>query len=212
MLALPTRNEVPIMGIPTILSMTTGIPFKTGGGIERCKAEIAKSTLPYVPEKSSCYFCPAMKPWELHNLTQEKLRRIVVIEARTEPRHIQGADERRDKIKAELETPMLPAGERMKLQKKLDKMGPYGTPVIEGLWRKPVKGMRGATPRPGSMTEYIRSEGLLPADEISTIRSNTPTTPLSADDLDSWQEWLNHVTDTDESSPCEGCEVTCTIK
>lgn len=28
--------------------------------------------------------------------------------------------------------------------------------TIEGLWRKPVKGMRGATPHPGSMTEYIR--------------------------------------------------------
>jgi len=27
--------------------------------------------------------------------------------------------------------------------------------TIDGLWRKPVKGMRGATPRPGSMTEFI---------------------------------------------------------
>ena len=28
---------------------------------------------------------------------------------------------------------------------------------IDGLWRKPVKGLRGATPRPGSMTEFIRA-------------------------------------------------------
>jgi hypothetical protein len=27
---------------------------------------------------------------------------------------------------------------------------------IDGLWRKPVKGTRGATPHPGSMTEFIR--------------------------------------------------------
>ncbi len=28
---------------------------------------------------------------------------------------------------------------------------------VEGLWRKAVKGSRGAVPRPGSMTEYIEA-------------------------------------------------------
>jgi hypothetical protein len=31
---------------------------------------------------------------------------------------------------------------------------PYLT-TIDGLWRKPVKGLRGGTPRPGSMSEFI---------------------------------------------------------
>lgn len=46
---------------------------------------------------------------------------------------------------------------------------------IDGLWRKPVKGMRGATPRPGDMTSFIRDEELLPVEEIDwIIRAATP--------------------------------------
>lgn len=40
---------------------------------------------------------------------------------------------------------------------------------VDGLWRKPVLGRRGATPRPGSMTAYIRDKALLPPDEIDAI-------------------------------------------
>lgn len=39
--------------------------------------------------------------------------------------------------------------------------------VVEGLWRSTVKGARGAEPRPGSMTAFIRKEGLLDAEAIS---------------------------------------------
>ena len=52
---------------------------------ERCKEEIAAVGLP-VPLKSSCFFCPAMKPDEIRALPAEKLRRIVVMEARAKPR------------------------------------------------------------------------------------------------------------------------------
>src|SRR5262249_21388167 len=52
---------------------------------ERCKEEIAKEGLP-VPPKSACFFCPASKPWEIRELPKEKLRRIVLMEARAEPR------------------------------------------------------------------------------------------------------------------------------
>lgn len=41
--------------------------------------------------------------------------------------------------------------------------------TAEGLWRKAVKGHRGAVPRPGDMTSFIRDEGLLPASEIEWI-------------------------------------------
>jgi hypothetical protein len=53
---------------------------------------------------------------------------------------------------------------------------------VDGLWRKPVKGKRGATPRPGRMTDYIRSEGLLPPDEIDEIIAAAPLA------LVRWQE------------------------
>jgi hypothetical protein len=53
---------------------------------------------------------------------------------------------------------------------------------MSGLWRKSVKGLRGATPKPGSMTEYIRQQGLLPADEIDAIAAS------AAEALVRWQE------------------------
>jgi hypothetical protein len=52
---------------------------------ERCKAEIAAAGLP-VPVKSACFFCPASKPDEIRVLPADKLRRIVLMEARAEPR------------------------------------------------------------------------------------------------------------------------------
>lgn len=53
---------------------------------------------------------------------------------------------------------------------------------IVGLWQNGVKGMRGATKRPGKITDYIRSEGLLPADEIDAIWNLAPAALLR------WQE------------------------
>lgn len=47
--------------------------------------------------------------------------------------------------------------------------------TTEGLWRSTIKGCRGATPKPGSMTKYIREKRLLPGDEIDDIWNNTPT-------------------------------------
>lgn len=45
---------------------------------------------------------------------------------------------------------------------------------VEGLWRSAVQGRGAATPRPGSMTEFIRQEGLLPPDEIDAITAEAP--------------------------------------
>lgn len=53
---------------------------------------------------------------------------------------------------------------------------------VDGLWRKPVKGVRGGTPRPGSMTQYIREQGLLPEVEIDLIWNEAPKALIS------WQE------------------------
>lgn len=139
---------------------------------ERCKQEIAAAGLP-VPPKSSCYFCTAMKPWEVDELTPDEHRRIVVIEARATQRHLDYA-----------EAKGWPRG--------------VGKPVIEGLWRKRVKGMRGATAKPGSMTEYIREQGLLPEREVAALIAATPTAPLRQKDfqqhgITNWQDWLNRL-------------------
>ena len=49
----------------------------------------------------------------------------------------------------------------------------------DGLWRRPVLGRRGATPRPGSITEFIRERGLLPAAEVDHIIATAPTELLA---------------------------------
>lgn len=51
----------------------------------------------------------------------------------------------------------------------------------EGLWRHSVKGMRGATARPGSMSQYIADKGLLPAEDIATVKALAPIATGSAD-------------------------------
>ena len=45
---------------------------------------------------------------------------------------------------------------------------------VDGLWRTAVKGARGAEPRPGSMTAFIRQEGLLDTEEIEAISEAAP--------------------------------------
>ncbi len=97
---------------------------------EECKRQVAAAGLP-VPHKSSCFFCPAIKPAEVDELPYDKLQRIVLMEARAKPR--------------------------------LDK--------VEGLWRKAVKGCRGAVAHPGSIAEYIAQKNLLPAAEIARLQT-----------------------------------------
>lgn len=84
----------------------------------RAIAEIQAAGVP-VPRKSSCVFCPAMKPWELAELVDEwpALADLIV----------------------EIEDTARP-----------------NLREVEGLWRKTVKGTRGAVPRPGSMGVFIR--------------------------------------------------------
>lgn len=45
---------------------------------------------------------------------------------------------------------------------------------VGGIWRNRVLGRRGATPHPASMTEYIRDERLLPAEQIDYIWNEVP--------------------------------------
>lgn len=136
---------------------------------EMCVEAVQRVGLP-VPPKSSCYFCPAMKPFEVDTLGEQELKISVVIEARTKQRHLDHSE-----LKG------WPRG--------------VGVPLCEGLWRRAVKGCRGAIPRPGSMTQYIRQKGLLPSDEVDRLIAATPTEPLTQNDFErlgfnNWQEWL----------------------
>ena len=151
----------------------------------RCEVEILLAGLP-CPTKSSCYFCTAMKPWEVDALAvseSDKLKRIVVIEARAAKRHLDFAE-----VKA--------AGQGREWDRK---------PITEGLWRKRVKGRfasgkpNGALAKPGSMTEYIREKNLLPATEIDRLIAATPTGTFTKDDFarlghNGWQDWLRSIT------------------
>lgn len=90
----------------------------------RSEHEIKAAGMP-VPTKSSCWFCPAVKPEELRAIVKDNpdiARRIIRMEATASP--------------------------------KLTK--------IRGLWTRDTQGKRGATKKPGLMTEWIVGEELLP--------------------------------------------------
>jgi hypothetical protein len=46
--------------------------------------------------------------------------------------------------------------------------------TIEGLWRRPTKGVRGAVAKPGDMTRYIREHRLLEPHSVDELVASTP--------------------------------------
>lgn len=54
--------------------------------------------------------------------------------------------------------------------------------TIKGLWRNGVQGCRGATPRPATMTAFIRAQGLLDPAEIDHIVATVPTALVTFQD------------------------------
>ncbi len=166
-----------------------------GWNRDRCVAEIEAAGLDN-PGKSSCYFCTAMKPAEVDELTPDKLKRIVILEARTRDRHVDYANRRRAELEAVIGNPDTSEADRAAAVKKLAAMPAPGLPLTEGIWRKTVKGLRkGATAKPGSMTEYIRQKGLLNPRVIDALIAMTPTRHFTAADFErdgvtDWQDWL----------------------
>jgi hypothetical protein len=136
----------------------------------RCMEEIARAGLP-VPPKSSCFFCPAMKPAEVRQLPPAQLRRIVLLEARAAPR---------------LRT-------------------------IAGLWRNGTRGTRGAEPRPGSITAFIRQERLLPAEELELLIRIGPSAIVinqhrfrTGESIPSWEAILTSIVGLSSSRTLPG--------
>ncbi|WP_298842228.1 hypothetical protein [uncultured Salinicola sp.] len=66
----------------------------------------------------------------------------------------------------------------------------------DGLWRKPIKGRNGATPRPGSMTEHIVTTGSLSQEVVTQIQQQA--VPM----LDRWCSGIGD--EPVEHRPCIG--------
>ena len=84
-----------------------------------------------------------------------------------------------------------------------------------GLWRSRTK------TRPAMITEFIRSEGLLPSEEIDMLIARAPTEILdrqaafaNGEEIPDWHDFLEQFTPEDgmdEVSPCHGC-AGCTFR
>lgn len=81
--------------------------------------------------------------------------------------------------------------------------------AIEGLWRNGVKGTRGGQKRPGSITQFIREEGLLPSDEIDMLIEKAPLELiqnhqafLNGLEVLDWHDFLEQYTVEDAAEEC----------
>ena len=81
---------------------------------------------------------------------------------------------------------------------------------IDGLWRTGCKGTRGATKRPGKITDFIREEGLLEADYIDELVENAPLEIVrnqerhrAGIEIPSWHDFLERFTPEDAEDDVE---------
>jgi hypothetical protein len=139
-----------------------------------------------IPLKSSCFFCPAMKKWEVSQLPKDKLQRIVIMEARAKPR-----------LEGWMTQPQLDARYKQQLAawEARGKTGKeprhklVGDPnLVKGLWRDKV------------MTDYIRAEGLLTEKEIQRLTKAVPKELAqrnedfaAGEEVESWPQFFENV-------------------
>lgn len=182
-------------------------------GLDRagCKGLIYSADLP-VPPKSACIFCPATQPQELREHRKEYLRYIVIMEARAKPR-LMGCWNA-EQIQAYNEETM---PKRLGKWEKNGSQGSAPTPYkvgdgTAGLWRSATK------TKPAMMTDFIRSEGLLPAEEIDRLIEQAPKDIIdnqqafaNGQEIPSWHDFLEQFTPEDgldEMAGCSGCNMT----
>lgn len=165
---------------------------------DACKASIIAAGLP-VPPKSACTFCPATQPQELHEFHKAYLRLIVVMEARAKPR-LQGCmtptelmkdfQNRHSSWKQKLDICSCNCADFHKLKRQEPRLKLPGTGCA-GLWRKAT------SVKPAMMTDYIRKQKLLPAQEIDALQQQAPaqikvyeTSFADTKDLVNWHDFL----------------------
>ena len=190
-------------------------------GMDRdaCKAAISDAGLP-VPPKSACIMCPATRPDEVREFRKEYLRTIVIMEARAKPRLMGCWDQSQidaynaqtmPKRLAKWESSVVAA--RAKGKKTPKRPEPYkvgsGT---AGLWRSATK------TKPAMISDFIRSEGLLPADEIDMLQERAPKEIIdniqafsNGEFIPSWHDFLEQFTEEDALNElpgaCGGCQM-----
>ena len=202
---------------------------------EACKELIRSADLP-VPPKSACVFCPATQPAELHEFRKSYLRRIVIMEARAKPR-LEGCMTQkeldldyirrleawyarvekthglaRSTIEACDNGRGIPGGfDTMDEFREFLEARPkrrFAGKGTAGLWRSATK------TRPAMMTDYIRSEGLLPADEIQMLQERAPAEIIdnqqafaNGETIPDWHDFLEQFSPEDavDEIACTGC-------
>jgi len=184
---------------------------------DACKAAISDAGLP-VPPKSACIMCPATQPQELREFRKEYLRTIVIMEARAKPRLMGCWDQAQiDVYNAETMPKRLAKWELAVIKAQVDGKKPPSKPVpyrvgdgTAGLWRSATK------TKPAMMSDFIRSEGLLPSDEIDMLQARAPKEIIdniqafaNGEVIPSWHDFLEQFTEEDalDEIPrgCAGC-------
>lgn len=198
---------------------------------ELCKAYIESRGLP-VPPKSACIMCPATRPEELHDYPVENLQKLVIIEARAHDRLMgnwseeqmeaynrgrwaewKGANVFRPSYEIWMDSinpkksrkyawEFIPAP-GFEVEIASGRVKPkYPKPLtvaqgVTGLWRARSKKST------GRITDYIREQALLPAEEIDRLIADTPREPLSAEQLTAWSDFIERI--ANPSTGCSSC-------
>lgn len=170
---------------------------------DACKAAIRAIGLS-VPPKSACKFCPATQPAELTTHRKEYLRYIVIMEARAKPR-LQGCMTS-EQLQQDFEARHLAWQNKVavadtkkltKLLQKEPKLKELGSGCA-GLWRQ------GTKTRPAMITDYIRSNNLLPSAEIDKLQESAPNEIIlsqiafaNGEDVLNWHDFLEMFSEED---------------
>lgn len=147
-----------------------------------------------IPVKSSCFFCPNMKPFEVSALPKDKLGRIVIMEARAKVRlegHMsqEQLDKKYDdKLKAWITKSREAREKGLPLPRAPKKKTAGDKSLMRGLWRNKM------------MTDFIRKEGLLSGETIDRLVAQVPTELVLRNEahargekVESWDQFMDRV-------------------
>jgi len=147
-----------------------------------------------IPVKSSCFFCPNMKPFEVSALPKDKLGRVVIMEARAKVR-LEGhmTQEQLDaKYEMQLEAWTKKSKEArekgLELPRAPKRKVAGAKALMRGLWRNRM------------MTDFIRTEKLLSEETIDRLAGQVPTELVRRNEahargekVESWDEFMDRV-------------------
>jgi hypothetical protein len=147
-----------------------------------------------IPLKSSCFFCPNMKAFEVAALPKEKLGRIVIMEARAKVRlegHMtqEQLDQRYETKLSDWTKKSKEAREKgLELPRAPKRKVAGHKSLMRGLWRNKM------------MTDFIRDQGLLSVETIKRLADQVPTALVLRNEahargekVESWDQFMDRV-------------------